>query len=358
MAVYKEKVAQDLDRWIAAGHVSADKRAAILDSIPDARRLDAATALAWVGALLLGIAVIAFVAANWDILPKLARFALLLAFFLGLAAAGAWAAHRERPVLSNMALMIAALVFAASIGLTGQIFDIAGDPRAASYGAGLAGLALALAGRSSGAATVGLIFIALGDFADREWFSGLDSDAPWMLFAAPLGAYLALRWGSAPLAHVSALAIIYCFAWFAARVESDAGVLLFLSIGMGAMAAGARWLRTHGRAFAGVFYGWFAWSALVFFAIAGYLPWFGGEGSANAGIPHRIVWLAASGGVLALGRYDSHTLVSTVGVLSMIGAIFALLNDLNLDLLAAAGVFLLCAIAAVIGGLALRKARV
>ena len=355
MAAYKERVAQDLERWIAAGHVSADKRAAILASIPDARRLDAATALAWVGGLLLGIAIIAFVAANWDGLPKLARFGLLLTFFLGLAAAAAWAAHKERPIISNIALMIASLVFAASIGLTGQIFDIAGDPRAASYGAGLAAFALALAGRSTGAATVGLAFIALGDFTEREWFSGLDSDAPWMLFAAPLGAYLALRWGSAPLAHVSALAIIYCFGWFAARAEEEAGVLLFLSIGMGAMAAGARWLRTQGRAFAGVFYGWFAWGALVFFAIAGYLPWFGSEDSDAAGLIHRIVWLGASGALLALGRYDSHTLVSTVGVLSMIGAICALLADLGLDLLAAAGVFLLCAVAALIGGLLLRK---
>lgn len=355
MAAYKERVAQDLDKWIAAGHVSADKRAAILASIPDTRRLDAATALAWVGGVLFGIAIIAFVAANWDVLPKLARFGVLLAFFLGLAAGAAWAAHKERAVVSNILLMIASLVFAASIGLTGQIFDIAGDPRAASYGAGLGALALALAGRSTGAATVGLIFIGLGDFTDRAWFSGLDSDAPWMLFAAPLGAYLALRWGSAPLAHVSALAIIYCFGWFAARTESEASVLLFLAIAMGGMAAGARWLRARERAFAGVFYGWFTLGALLFFAIAGYLPWFGAEDSQLAGILHRVIWLGASGAVLALGRYDSHTLVSTVGVLSMIAAICALLNDLGLDLLAIAGVFMLCAIAALIGGLALRK---
>lgn len=335
--------------------MSADKRAAILASIPDTRRLDAATALAWVGGLLLGIAVIAFIAANWDVLPKLARFVLLLAFFLGLAGAAAWAAQKERPVISNIALMIASLVFAASIGLTGQIFDIAGDPRSAAYASGFAALALALAGRSSGAATVGLIFIAIGDFIERQWFAGLNSEAPWMLFAAPLGAYLALRWASAPLAHVSALAIIYCFGWFAARVEAEAAVLVFLSMALGAMAAGARWLYKRDRAFASVFYGWFAWGALLFFAIAGYLPWFGVEGSQAAGVAHRLVWLAASGAVLALGRYDSHTMISTIGVLSIIGAIFALLNDLNLDLLAAAGVFLLCAIAAAVGGLMLRQ---
>jgi uncharacterized membrane protein len=355
MAAYKDKVAQDLDRWIATGLVAAEQRDAILATIPDTRRLDAATALAWVGGVLLGVAVIAFVAANWEVTPKLARFAILLATFLGLAGVGAWAAQRERPNLSNIALMVAALVFAASIGLTGQIFDIAGDPRSATYGAGVAGLALALAGRSTGAAAVGLAFIAIGDILERRWFEGGGADAPWMLFAAPLGAVLALRWGSAPLAHISALAIIYCFGWFAGRTEADAGVFLFLSIGLGAMAAAARWLRARQRVFAGVFYGWFAAAALVFFTVAGYLPWFGDEGSLAANITHRVAWLGASGGLLALGRFDRHAMVTAIAVLSIIAAIFALLADLGLDLLAAAGVFLLCALAALIAGLALRR---
>lgn len=355
MAAYKDRVKQDLERWIAAGLVPAERREAILATIPEARRLDAATALAWVGGLLLGIAVIAFVAANWEITPKLVRFAVLLAAFLGLAGLGAWGAQRERLVLSNIALMIAALVFAASIGLTGQIFDIAGDPRAASYGAGIAGLALALAGRSTGAAVVGLVFIAIGDILERRWFESAEADAPWMLMAAPLGAFLALRWGSAPLAHVSALAIIYCFGWFAGRTDENAGVFLFLSIILAAMAAGARWLYTQERAFAGVFYGWFAAAALLFFAIAGYLPWFGGENGLAANVAHRVVWLAASGALLALGRFDRHGLVTAIGVLSMIAAVVALLVDLGLDLLAAAGVFLLCAVAALVAGLALRR---
>jgi uncharacterized membrane protein len=354
MAAYKDRVQQDLDRWIGAGLVDADKRTAILATIPEARRMDAATALAWVGGVLLGIAVIAFVAANWDVTPKLVRFATLLAAFLILAGGAAWASQKERPTLANILLTLAALVFAASIGLTGQIFDIAGDPRSAAYGAGVAGFALAAAGRSAGAALVGLIFIALGDFTDRQWFAGVDSEAPWMLIAAPLSAYLALRWSSAALAHASALAIIYCFAWFAAKTEAEAGVFLFLAIAMGAMAAGARWLRGQERAFAGVFYGWFTAGALIFFAVAGYLPWFGEEGG-NGGIAHRIVWLVASGGVIALGRYDRQGLVTAIGVLSIIVAICALLTDLGLDLLAAAGVFLVCAVIALIAGLALRN---
>src|SRR5262245_11392072 len=133
MASYKNRLKEDLDRWIAGGLVAAEKRGEILATIPDARRLDAATTLAYVGSVLLGIAVITFISANWDATPKIARFAILLIAFLGMAGLGAWASHKERPILSNIALMLASLVFAASIGLTGQIFDIAGDPKAASY---------------------------------------------------------------------------------------------------------------------------------------------------------------------------------------------------------------------------------
>jgi hypothetical protein len=39
----------------------------------------------------------------------------------------------------------------------------------------------------------------------------------------------------------------------------------------------------------------------------------------------------------------------------MIGAVSALLMDLGLDLLAAAGVFLLCAVGALVAGLLLRR---
>lgn len=175
-----------------------------------------------------------------------------------------------------------------------------------------------------------------------------------MLIAAPVSAYLALRWGSAALAHASALAIIYCFGWFAAKTEAEASIFLFLSIGMAAMAGGARWLHAQDRPFAGVFYGWFTAGALLFFAIAGYLPWFGDK-NAGGGIAHRIVWLLASGGALALGRFDRHGLVTAIGVLSIIAAICAILSDLGLNLLAAAAVFLVCAIVALVGGLALRN---
>jgi len=354
MTAYKDRVKQDLDRWIGDGLIAADKRDAILATLPETRRLDAATSLAWVGGILFGVAVITFVSANWDAIPRLPRFSLLLAAFLGFAGAAAWSANK-RPILSNILLTITALIFAAAIGLTGQIFDFVGNPRTASYGAGLAAFALALAGRSTGAAAVALVMIGLGDFVDHGWFSGGDNDVPWMLFAAPLGGFLALRWGSSPLAHLSALAIIYCFTWFAARTHADAGVFLFLSVAMGCLAAAARRLFIQDRPFAAVFYGWFVWGALMFFAVAGYIPMLGGsQPGPLSGAFHRLVWLAASGGLLGLGRYDRHLAVSAIAILSLICAGFALMTDLGLNLVVAAGVFMLCAIAAMIAGMLLR----
>lgn len=353
---YKERVKQDLDRWIASGLVSADKREPILASIPDARRLDAATALAWVGGILLGVAMIAFIAANWDALPRIARFALVLTAFAACAGGAAWAARTQaRPHATNILLTLASLVFAAAVGLTGQIFDITGSARAAFYIAGIAAFALAFAGKSTGAACAGVAFIALGDFTDRQWFAGMESEAPLILVAAPLGAFLALRWGSAALAHISALGVVYCFGWFAAKMEADAGVLLFLSILLGAFAAGARWLFTQDRPYASVFYGWFAWGALILFAIAGYLPWFGASDGTNAGLAHRFVWLIASGALIALGRFDRHLIVTAIGVLSLIGAVCGLLMDLGFSLLSAAGVFLVCAVIALVGGFILKR---
>ncbi|HRK64867.1 MAG TPA: hypothetical protein PLN53_10765, partial [Terricaulis sp.] len=119
--------------------------------------------------------------------------------------------------------------------------------------------------------------------------------------------------------------------------------------------AAARWLFTQERPFASIFYGWFAWGALLFFAIGGYMPWV--NGGEDSGFGHRMAWLIASGALIALGRFDRHLLVTAIGVLSLISAICGLLADLGLDLLASAGVFLVCAIIALIAGLVLKRSK-
>lgn len=348
MAGYRNRLEQDLDRWIGAGLVPGESRAAILASVGEGRRLDAATTLAAVGAAFLGIAVVAFVAANWDVIPRLARFVLVLTVFLALCGGAAWAARRERPGLRNGLLAIAALVYAAAIGLTGQIFDIAGSPPAALHGAGVAAGLLALAGRSSGAGMAGLVLLGLGDLSDGPF--GDEAALPWLALGAPLGAALAWAWRSSPLAHTAGLGLLVGAMLLLMRLgpPNDAGLLL-TAAGFAALAGGARWRREREGATAGALFGWCVLGALIFFVIAGF------EGQDFEGLPHRIVWLALSAGLLALGRADRHGAVTGLAIVSLIGAVCTILFDLGLGLMTAAGVFLLSALAALIAGWLMRR---
>jgi|SRR6185312_2162112 len=352
MPSYKDRVAKDLDGWIAAGLAPESSRAPILASIPEGGRLDAAAAMAWVGAVLLGLAVMALIAANWDLLPRLAQFALVLGVFGAFAGAAAWCAERARPNLANGLLTVAALAFASAVGLTGQIFDITGNERVALYLSGVVAAALALAGRSSGAMVLALAFIGLGD----DWRDGWNGQAalvevPWLAVAAPAAAALALRWRSTALAHAAAIAVVAEALWLAAKLRFDAAAFLAGAVALAVLAIGARWLaRRREDRLGGVFYGWFVWGAFAAFIAAGI-----DLTTHRLGVLHRIVWLAAAGGALALGRNDRHTPVTAAGVLGLIGAVSVLMLDLGVNLLTAAAVFFVAAAVALVAGLILRR---
>lgn len=332
MSGYRRRLEQDLDGWIARGLIPQASRAPILDSVPEARRLDAATVLAVIGALLAGVAVIAFAAANWAAIPRLVRLALILSAFLGSAGAAAWLRARGRETASHALLCVAALVFAACIGLTGQIFDIAGDPQAALRGAGLAALLLAAAGLSPWTAAVGLVFIGLGDFFD-ESFPREALSIGWLAVAAPAAAVAALITRSRTLAHTAGLGLIlaplayYRGVLFEAEVVFSAASLI-LALGAGA----ARWTQGRYASTAAVLFGWLVCGALLWFGIVGF-------SDGLRGAVHSIAWLGLSVPVILLGRHDGRTAIIAAGVVSLLAAGAALLFNLGVGLLTSAMVF-------------------
>jgi uncharacterized membrane protein len=351
MSNYRRRLERDLDSWIGQGLVSADSRAAILGSITEPKRLDAATVLAVVGALLAGAAIIAFAAANWAAIPRIIRFDLILSAFLGVAAGAAWAHRRGRAVLAQALLCVAALTFAAAIGLTGQIFDIAGDPQAALRGAAIGALLLALAGRSPWAAAVGIGLLALGDFADQRRLGQSQAWFGWLIVAAPLAAAAALRWRSSALAHAAGLAAVLAVLTFDRGMRSEAHVLfLSAAAALAVAAAAARALAGRFEAPAGVLYGWAVWGALI---------WFGAAGFADAlkGVAHSIAWLALSIGTVTLGRQDRHGMVTAAGVVSLFAAAAALLFNLGVGLMTSAAVFGGLALAALVVAFVIQRRR-
>ncbi|HEX5379948.1 MAG TPA: DUF2157 domain-containing protein [Phenylobacterium sp.] len=349
MAGYKARLEQDLDGWIAKGLVPEASREPILAGVAEPRRLEASSALAAVGGLLLGVAVIAFVAANWSGIPRLGRFGLILGLFLAVCGGAAWAGER-RPLARNIALLVAALIYAAAIGLTGQIFDIAGDPRSALHAAGLAAILLALAGRSSGSAIAALALIAIADGK----FDGVGGGQPppWLALAAPLGVGLGWAWRSKPLVHAASLALavagLLVLVWLKTNWPMNLDAFA-AALGFALLAGGARYLDERDDPVAGVAYGWWVWAALAFFAAAGFGP------HPPEALLHRPLWLAAAAGVIALGLHDRRGVVTAAGVAFMAGAVAAILADLGLGLMTAAAVFAAVALIAFAGGFALRR---
>ena len=348
MAGYKARLQDDLDRWIAEGLVPPASREPILAGVAESRRIDAGAALAVMGALLAGLAAIAFIAATWDAIPRLARFALVIAVFLGVSLAGAAAAARRRPLTRDALLGVASLLYAGAIGLTGQIFDIAGDPQAALYGSGVAAAALALAGRSVFAAVAAVALIALGDVnGPAALFAG---ELRWLAFAAPLAAGLALFWRAAPLAHIAGPALVA--GWLFATPEPERAVFLATSLAFALVALLTRLASEREMRGAGALYAWAIVGALAAFAVSGL------DLSETAlGLGHRLAWLALACGAVALGLHDRAGAVTAAGVIGGVAAVSAILFDLGLGLMTAAGVFAGCAIAALVAGGLLRRRR-
>ncbi|WP_269583198.1 DUF2157 domain-containing protein [Roseibium sp. Sym1] len=141
---YKKRLKDDLENWVAKGWVSSTGAAAILkDQEQDDGRSKLPMALAGIGVICVALAVLAFIAANWDAIPKTVKLigiALLVAGSHGLAA---MAASRGRKGIADLATGFATLVFVGGMALVGQIFHLPSDWAGGAFLVCLGGLAAA-----------------------------------------------------------------------------------------------------------------------------------------------------------------------------------------------------------------------
>jgi uncharacterized membrane protein len=124
---YRKRLAADLPKWRDAGWVTPDGASAILAALPGgSAAFGLAAVVGMFGGLLVGLGMIAFVSANWQEIPRLARLGLLTgALALSYGAAGLLERKSLR-VFAEVALLIAGLVFAAAIALVGQSYHLSG----------------------------------------------------------------------------------------------------------------------------------------------------------------------------------------------------------------------------------------
>lgn len=152
---YKKRLKDDLENWVANGWVSSDGAAAILkEQDQDDGRSRLPMALAGIGVICMALAVLAFIAANWDAIPKTVKLigiAILVAGSHGLAAT---AAARGRKGIADLATGFATLVFVGGMALVGQIFHLPADWAGGAFLVCLGGLAAAWLTGSKASLTV------------------------------------------------------------------------------------------------------------------------------------------------------------------------------------------------------------
>ncbi len=245
--LYKSQVTADLERWEAAGFLTAQQKTAILEDLQRDTGRPLSDWLGLLGAVLTAAAAVTFVAANWEDLPKLARLGtigLALVAAHGLSAL-LFAQGKER--LAQAAVLLAVGLFGAAIMLVGQTYHFNADFPGGIMLWGIGALGAAVLVPSRTALGAGLVLGAL-------WTHVAASDSPqnavhwaylpyWMASAVLA---VRLNWWSG--AHLSVLALFFWIGRSSPGLEQTPGMpfdlgayaLLALVILAGAFAAGGR----------------------------------------------------------------------------------------------------------------------
>ena len=128
-----------MTRWESDGIITAEQSQAILGSYsatelaPTSYRSQGrlVTGLSIVGAVLVGLGIILFFAANWDGIPRWPKLAIILATIVGFHGLGYYLRyHRGYSRIGSAMVLVACIVYGAGVHLVGQVYNVeVKDPR-------------------------------------------------------------------------------------------------------------------------------------------------------------------------------------------------------------------------------------
>jgi uncharacterized membrane protein len=207
---YRQRLEADLAQWEADGVITPAALAAIRGALPPlAAGVNIPVVVGIVGGLLIAAAFLAFVAAHWVEIVRLARFAILIAGIIAAYGLGAWFARAGRTILADLCAGVGAIIFGAAIALVGQMYHLGEDFAGGMLLWAIGALAAAALTGSRGALAVALAAASI--WSDMRIYE--THDAPHLPFVAfwLLAGGLALAWTSRVAAHLVAVAAV---SWF------------------------------------------------------------------------------------------------------------------------------------------------
>lgn len=202
---YRKRLDRDLVRWREAGWITPDAEAAIRhDAAKGVRTLGLANALAILSAVLIGFAVMSFVASNWQEMPRVVRLGMLIAALWASYGMAGLLAQRGMTGFAHAAILLGVGIFGGSVMLVSQMYHMDGSPADFMLLWAAAALLAGVALRSNPALALAMILVAIWGTMEamrleRVYWEFL---GPWALVAA---AFYWQRWR--PGLHLAGLAL-------------------------------------------------------------------------------------------------------------------------------------------------------
>ena len=171
---YHRQLKPDLERWVEKGWVSSDGAAHILRDIEGGDgRSRLPLALAGIGIVCVALALAAFIAANWDGIPRMTKLVGIVILVAGSHGIAALCASKGKKALADLATAFASLTFIGGMALVGQIFHLPANWSGGAFLVTIGGLAAAWLTGSRASLIIGAIAAIMWQWDRPEFGPGL-----------------------------------------------------------------------------------------------------------------------------------------------------------------------------------------
>lgn len=205
---YRKRLDADLTRWVGAGYLETQAADAIRRDVAredGGFRLPALLGL--FGGLLIAASVAAFVAANWEAIPRLTKLGLIVA---GIAATFALAWQLQKSGSSGgaeAASTCGVLIYGAGLALVGQMYHLPQDWPGGALLLALGALVAGLLMRSNGA--LAIAFVAIVAWSGGRWSEAEAGPHPGFLVLYLPALWIALSRQNRLVHHLAVLAAAF-----------------------------------------------------------------------------------------------------------------------------------------------------
>ena len=190
---FRYQLRQEADLWRRDGLIDATQYQQLaeryqFDTLETSARNRFTLILIGLGSILVGLAVITFVAANWQAWPRPFRMTLLLSLFAGVNSAGFYlwrhrsssSAERWQHRLGQGLLLLGTLVLGANLALMAQMFQLNGPSHELYLVWGLGVIAMAYSLRLTSLGVVAMLLLGLGYWQAVFNWGALELGSVWL----------------------------------------------------------------------------------------------------------------------------------------------------------------------------------